>query len=172
MNAKRNGNIRGGPDRPTSAPQHFQQYDVVALTSAALRMGRLATMGPRVMYGMGWPNEFLVVRTFENESDGPCITLLPCCNNLLVDHRNPDAKRCRDGHPAIYFTKIDVLRPPQKGDKSSRVVLPWLGEILSFDYKEGEENPEFTARFLGKGGSVMGAWAKLLKRIAEANNLI
>ena len=73
MNAKKDGkdgNVQRNNKIVDAEP--LQVGDVVAMNQAALRMGRLEAMTPRILYSMGWPNEFLVLRTFDTAADGPC----------------------------------------------------------------------------------------------------
>lgn len=179
MSARRNGNSRREP--PPAAPPLFQEGDVVAITQAAHRIPKLATMTPRLLYRLGFDNAFMVLRQYEDPDDGPCVSLYPCCTVLNsagdVEHRGlldreTGQPRC-GGHPVSYFEKIDMVRLPKKGDKTSAAVLPFgIGELLGFEWLQDEDNPQFTARFLGKGGTFTGAFAKALKKFAEDNNLI
>ena len=138
-----------------------------------MRIGRLAQMTPRVLCSIGHPNEFIVLDVFETDSDGVCLALWPCC------HRFKKAgKKICPGHPAVYFEKTGALRTPKKGDKSSSLVLPFLGEVLGFDYEEGAEGeeggeaPKMTANIFGLKSGASGYWAKLLKKLAEDAKII
>jgi hypothetical protein len=61
---------------------------------------------------------------------------------------------------------------PQKGDKSSSLILPFLGEVLGFDYHEDEQNPEIAANVFGMKGSASGYFAKVLKKLAEEAKIV
>lgn len=170
MNPKKNGNVtREAEDAQAHEAQLFQEGDVVALTQAALRKGgTFQKMSPRAHYAIGWPNEFLVLGTFEDPDDGPCVSLWPCCVVL-----RPDSPYTHGGHPVRHFEKIDVVRMPKKGDKTSSVVLPFgIGELVGFEYHEDSEKPEFVARVAGKEGVLTGVLATLLKKFAESANII
>lgn len=165
MATKKDGNVKvdeaeavGGP------PQKFEEGDVVALTQAALRIGRLELMTPRLLHHIGHPNEFVVLDAFDTGDDGPCLSLWPCCYRFA--DRKTGKRRCQ-GHPAVYFEKVRALRTPKKGDKSSSLVLPFLGEILGFEYEEDEQNPKFNANLFGLKGAASGYFAKVLKGLAE-----
>lgn len=174
MTPRRNGNVpRRGEDKTQGPPPVFEEGDVVAMTQATLRIGRLQGMSTRLLYTIGWPNEFLVTRSFDDEEDGPCVSLWPCClppfGIGLVDRRGSQF-RCK-GHPTLYFEKVAVTKTPKKGDKLSSIVLPFgIGEILGLEWHEEEE--EFVGRILGKEGAVAGALGKYIKKIAESNNLM
>lgn len=176
MNPRRNGNVKRDGDEVQASAPIFQAGDVVAITQAALRLGRLEMMGCRLLYRIGWPNEFLVKGTFENQEDGHCVFLWPCCSAPpkiigLVDRDKGGQPRC-GGHPAIYFEKVDMVRTPKKGDKRASALLPIIGEVFGFEYRDDEENPEFVTRILGLGASFTGPFAQLLKKIAEDNKIL
>lgn len=157
-------------DEEKARPE-IKEGDIVALTPAALKMGRLEAMTPRLLYHIGHENRFIVDKTFETEEDGLCLKLFPCCFRFVNDHQTKQF-RCK-GHPAIYFDKVGTVRTPQKGDKSSSLVLPILGEIFRFDYKEDENAPKFSADLpvLGKG-VVTGFLAKFVKQLAEEGKIL
>jgi|FLYN01.1.fsa_nt_gi hypothetical protein len=171
MGQQKSGNVRqkADPAENKTETESFQEGDIVALTPTALRLGNLSMMSPRLLYQIGWPNQFVVLHTFEDEENGPCVSLYPCCM-VLVDRRSGNY-RCT-GHPAQYFEKIDVLRQPQKGDRSVSISLPLIKEIVGADYEEDEQSPRLTVRVLGQKGVITGPWAKLIKNLAEANNWI
>jgi hypothetical protein len=152
-----------------TAPDKFEEGDVVGLTQAALRIGRLELMTPRLLHHIGHPNEFIVLDAFESGEDGLCLSLWPCCYRFL--DRKTGKKRCQ-GHPAVYFERVGSLRMPQKGDKSSSLILPFLGEVLGFDYQEDESNPALQANILGMKGQANGHFAKMLKKLAEDAKII
>lgn len=170
MSEKGNGNVRGegGPERPQqqAPPAPLKPGDIVALTSAALRIGRLAPMTPRQLYQLGHENRFLVLEVFETDDEGPCVMLSPCCFSY-IDRRSGGGKpRCK-GHPSVYFEKVGVFRMPRKGDKSSSIALPLIGELLRFDWQEDEDNPGFNMNIGGLRASSTGFFAKLLKKLAD-----
>ena len=164
---KKSGNVENEKEAKAPEPPRFQVGDVVAITQAALRMGRLAGMSPRILYRVGQPNEFLVIETFETAVDGPCIRLMECCGRGMVDRDKNNKRRCNDGHPALFFEKVDVMRMPQKGDKASSVFLPFLGEVAKFEWHEDENTPAFVANLGGKKIALTGFFAKLLKTAVE-----
>jgi hypothetical protein len=166
---KRNGNVTPPEDVPQKAPEKFEEGDVVGLTQAALRIGRLELMTPRLLRQIGHPNEFIVLDAFKSDEDGVCLTLWPCCFRF-VDHKT-GKKRCQ-GHPSVYFEKTGSLRMPKQGDKSSSLILPFLGEVLGFDYQEDESNPEIQANVFGMKGSASGYFAKMLKKLAEESKIL
>lgn len=171
MSEKGNGNVRGGPADETQREQQvpawpFKPGDIVALTGAALRIGRLETMTPRALYQLGRENRFLVIETFETADDGPCVMLSPCCFKYVDRRANGMKPRCK-GHPVVYFEKVGILRAPKKGDKASSLTLPILGELFGLEWQDDEENPRLNANVLGLRGSATGFVAKFLKKLAE-----
>jgi hypothetical protein len=165
----KNGNVRReGKPSVQEIPQ-FQTGDVVSLTAAAIRRSGIANMTPRLLYEIGHPNEFVVFDTFESD-DGPCVSLLPCCS--IFEDRENGKQRCT-GHPAIHFQKKSVKRMPKKGDKSSSIHLPFMQVALAgINWEEDESNPSLKAHVLGKEVSLTGPIAKILKQLAEENNVL
>ena len=161
---RKNGNVPPKEGIPSTPPVKYKEGDVVALTAAALRIGRLSKMTPRLLHQKGHPNEFVVISTFEKGEDGVCLELWPCCNGFL-DPKTGNIL-CQ-GHHAVYFEKVDQLRMPKKGDKGSSLILPFLGEVFGMSYFEDEENPEISANLFGMKGSASGHFAKILKKLAE-----
>lgn len=166
---KKTGNIPPEEAPVQGPPPKYEEGDVVALTQAALRIGRLELMTPRLLHQIGHPNEFIVIDAFDTGEDGICLSLWPCCYRFL--DRKTGKKRCQ-GHPALYFEKIGNLRMPKKGDKSSALVLPFIGEILGFDWQEDEDNPNLNANVFGLKGAASGYFAKILKKMAEEAKII
>lgn len=175
------GNIRR--DRPTKS-EAFEPGDIVALTPSAIKEPRLRTMGPRILYDVGWRNEFLVLETFQTEQDGDCVVLDPCCGQILAD-RATDRTRCINGHPASFFKKVGTLnqplhpeegeeadRPRNKGDRSSSASFPWLGEVAAFSYEDHPEIPKLKIKIAGKTTMLTGPIAKMIAEVAKANNLL
>lgn len=177
MSRKSNGtgNVRTGVPEETEDTQQkkqaFEEGDIVALTQSALRIGRIQGMTPRLLYTIGHPNEFMVMHAFENQADGLCVTLFPCCFRFLDRDRN-NQPRCK-GHPAVYFEKINKVRIPKKGDKSSSIHLPFLPfEVAGLHYEEDEDNPRLTLNLFGKKIDTMGPLSNFLKKLAEDNKVL
>lgn len=134
---------RTGVDNGNAVPEEkapkvdrsFKPGDVVALTQSALRMPKLQAMSCRVIYSIGMPNEFIVKGVSEREEHGLCLSLYPCCD-IRVD-RKRNFFYC-EGHPAIYFEKVNYRRLPKSGDKVASIVLPLLGEIYRAEYRDDE----------------------------------
>ncbi len=198
MSSKRNGNVR--QEAPEGAEggnvPAFEDGDIVAITQSALRIGRLYRitngkvecsedrvsngkiegMMPRILYALGHPNKFLVLHTFEHKDQGLCLTLYPCCtikpHEGFVDRSSNNKPRC-EGHPAIYFEKVDQTRVPRKGDKSSSAHLPFIPwEIAGLHWEEDENNPSLTLNLAGKSIQTTGPLAKFFKKIAEDNKIL
>lgn len=164
------GNV-GGETGEAQAVDSFQEGDVVALTAAAIRRREFSNMTPRLLYEIGHPNEFLVMHVFETEKQGQCISLYPCCT-VFLDREKSGKKRCT-GHPAALFEKKGMKRMPRKGDKSSSLHLPFIPiPLAGVDWEEDENSPVFKVHGLGKEVKITGPFAKLLKKIAEENNLL
>lgn len=168
---RRNGNVRVDPQEiPETRPAAFQPGDVVAMTPATLRIGRLATMTPRQLYQIGHKNRWVVLETFETHDEGPCLMINPCC----IEYTDWKSKgpRCK-GHPAVYFEKVGTVRVPKKGDKSSSLILPLIGDALGLRWEEDEDNPKIVGNALGKDliGAV-GPLARFLKKLAEDQKIL
>ena len=166
----KSGNVRREPKTKVEEIPQFQEGDVVSLTAAAIRRSGISNMTPKLLYEIGHPNEFVVFDIFDDEKLGPCISLLPCCS--IFDDREQGTKRC-SGHPAIHFEKKSVKRLPKKGDKSSSIHLPFMQMALaSINWEEDEDNPALKVNILGKELSLSGLPAKMLKQLAEENNVL
>jgi hypothetical protein len=62
---------------------------------------------------------------------------------------------------------------PKKGDKSSSIHLPFMHYALAgIHWEEDETNPAIKANILGKELSLTGPIAKMLKNLAEENNIL
>lgn len=165
----------------TKALEDIRPGDVVAITPAALRMARLSTMSPRLLYQIGWPNAFQVMHVFDTEEDGVCVTLDACCMNL-VDRRT-GKNRCT-GHPVVFFEKLEPERPKGKaekeqperqrkpGDRGTSVSVPWIGELASIDFQEDEHNPTLTINIAGKRTMFTGSLAKIFAEAAKQSNIL
>ncbi len=171
----RTGNIVNDEKVKVEEIPQFEPGDVVCLTAAAIRRSGIKTMTPRVLYEIGHPNEFLVYQYVMDDVEGPCVTLVNCCtwkgHEGFID-RNSGKRRCT-GHPAIHFEKKSMKRMPKKGDKSSSIHLPFLPVALAgIDWQEDDSNPALKAHILGKEISLTGPFAKVLKQLAEENNVL
>jgi hypothetical protein len=158
--SKRNGNVKHDP-KPKPTGEGFEEGDRVAMTQEALKMGRLSAMSPRLLYQVGYPNEFGVLHSFETEEDGPCITLYPCC--YVLEDRPRKTSRC-SGHPAIFFEKIGE-KPANKGDKRAKVHLPIIGEIAGVEWDE--EHQRLSGHVGGYPVVFQGEIGRLVKKAAE-----
>lgn len=166
----KSGNVQREEKAKAEAIPQFQEGDVVCLTAAAIRRSGISNMTPRVLYEIGHPNEFVVFHSFDDEKMGPCVSLLPCCS--VFEERKTGKKRCT-GHPAVHFEKKSHKRMPKKGDKSTSIHLPFMQVALAaINWEEDESNPALKANVLGKEIALTGPLAKLLKGIAEENNIL
>lgn len=167
----RSGNVRREEKPKAQEIPQFQEGDVVSLTAAAIRRSGASNMTPKLLYEIGHPNEFVVFDVFEDAEYGPCISLLPCCS-IFEDRGSNNKKRC-GGHPAVHFEKKSQKRMPKKGDKSTSIHLPFMQMALAgINWEEDESNPAIKANILGKEISVTGPIAKMLKQLAEDNNVL
>lgn len=170
----KNGNIRREAKPKVEEIPQFESGDVICLTAAAIRRSGIATMTPRILYEIGHPNEFLVYQAVDDDEAGPVVTLANCCSwdkhEGFID-RKTGKQRCT-GHPAVHFEKKGVKRMPKKGDKSSSIHLPFMKVALAgINWEEDETNPSLKGHILGNEISLTGLPAKLLKQLAEENNV-
>lgn len=164
-----NGNVR--PDEAVHGSDNgeIREGDFVRITPAALKMARLSMMTPRLLYQIGHPGIFQVVHAFETKEDGICFTLGECCR-YYVDRRTGQY-RC-SGHPSIYFEKIAEERKHNKGDRSTSVSVPWVGEVASVDFVDDEANPKLTVKIAGKPTVFTGMLAKIFGKAAQDNKIL
>lgn len=166
----KSGNVHREEKPKVSEIPQFKEGDVVSLTAAAIRRSGISNMTPRVLYEIGHPNEFVVFHVFEDAKDGACISLLPCCG--IFKDREKGKDRC-GGHSALHFEKKGVKRAPKKGDKSSSIHLPFMQYAMAgINWEDDENSPTLKAHILGKEISLTGPFAKLLKTLAEENNVL
>lgn len=166
----KSGNVHREEKPKASEIPQFSEGDVVCLTAAAIRRSGIKNMTPRVLYEIGQPNEFVVFNVFDDPKSGPCISVLPCCG--IYDDRETGKKRC-GGHAAVHFEKKSIKRMPKKGDKSSSIHLPFMQVALAgIHWEEDDENPAIKVDILGKEISLSGPIAKMLKGLAEDNNIL
>jgi hypothetical protein len=191
-NPRRNGTGNVFPEeRGAEGSDSFRPGDFISITHEALKMGAIKDMGPRLLHADGWENRFEVVHVHHTEQNGECVTLFPCCFFL----RNWKTKgfRCK-AHPVIYFELAepraeDVSPEPKeataegeekpasegvrgKKGKSSSLTIPFLGELVGFDYDDDHENPRLTARFIGKSAVFTGEFARMMKTVIEAQKVM
>lgn len=178
----KSGNVHREEKPEAEEIPEFQPGDVVSLTPAAIRRSGISNMTPRVLYEIGHPNQFHVWRSFEDEQEGPCVTLVECCSwekneghwekhEGYID-RKSGKRRCT-GHPSIHFEKKGKKRMPKKGDKSSSIHLPFMEYALAgLQWEEDENNPALKAHVMGKELSLTGPIAKIIKQLAEENNVL
>jgi len=171
MSPRKNGNVDGAAER-VIAEQVFEPGDIVALTASALRINRISGMTPRLMYSIGHKNEFLVLDTFEDPEDGICV-VLECCRGNYVDRNKNGKDRCQ-GHPGIYFERIDRIRLPKKGDKSSSIHLPFgIGQLIGLHWEQDEDNPKLRVDLpFDQKIETLGPLAQMFKKIAENNGIL
>lgn len=176
MSKNGQGNVKREEPKPEKPVEEFKPGDIVALTEKAMKNGpRL--MSPKRLFSVGWPNEFQVVHVFETEEDGVCLFLNPCCQNLL--NYGTGAWACQ-GHPVRWEGKTMFQkttpevskRPRKKGDRTTSIVAPVLGELGAIEYLEDEEDPGLVLRILGQQTVMKGSVAKAVAQFAKDNGLL
>lgn len=174
-NGNGTGNVHSnGAARKEESVSEIREGDYVQLKPAVLKMARLSTMTPRLLYQIGHPGIFQVVHVFETEEDGVCLTLGECCLYYLKDRKKSDDPRCT-GHPAIYFDKVEIeaTKPKNKGDRATSVQLPFgIGELAGVEYQDDEGNPKLTIRVAGKSTVFTGMLAKIFGKAAQDHHIL
>lgn len=169
------GNVVKDEKKPEKPAEVFKAGDIVSLTERAIKAApRL--MSPKRLFSVGWPNEFQVVHVFETPEDGTCLFLNPCCQNLV---KRNGAWACQ-GHPVIFegitiFQKTTpevAKRPRRKGDRTTSIMVPFLGELGAIEYLEDEEDPGLVLRILGQQTAMKGSVAKAVAQFAKENGLL
>lgn len=170
MSKNGNGNVQREEPARKKPKEIFKPGDIVRLTPDAMKNGP-SLMAPKRLYSVGWPNEFQVIDVFEME-DGPYITLNACCRNLI---RHATGAWVCTGHPAKWFEKTKpeaAARPRKKGDRSTSITVPFMGELGAIDYLEDEEDPGLVLRILGQQTVMKGSVAKAVAQFAKDNGLL
>jgi len=142
--------------------------DVVRLTPEALKNERWFVTSPRVMIRNGWPNEFHVREEFVHKDEGPCLELDECC----LKRFNEEGDYACGGHPMGIFEKVDRApdRPFQPGDARASVTVPFLGELVGYEYRADEKRGVF--RIGGQEMEVIGSFAELLNNVVKKHGVI
>lgn len=147
----------------------FEPGDGVALKDSILQNSKkYPGLVPReLIKKMGWPNEFLVLKTARTPGGEPAVSIFPCCY-LLV--RKGDY-RCRY-HPAEIFVpapienlKPGVLgegRPDGRGNRTHSIKTP-LDEVVSLEY-EDDKDPRLNITTHGICGQLLRGLFKLGKQ--------
>lgn len=168
------GNVPTEPDSRQN--ETIRPGDVVYLTPDAIkRAPRL--MGPLKLYSIGWPNAFQVVHVFDDQGV-PHLTIGGCCYNLVINRRT-GARLC-SGHEAKWFRKLAVAaetpkEPPrarQKGDRTTSIEAPLVGEVGAIEFLDDEHNPAMVIRVLGQKIVLNGKAAVDISKLAQANGLL
>lgn len=169
-----NGNVTGEEGPAVDRIEEFHEGDLVRLTQRALKDRKKAACSPRRLHAIGWPNLFGVERVVEFEREGLCLSLAPCCFNM-IDHKSGEPL-CK-AHDAWMFEKVDLkreleanIRPRQKGDRTAAIVTP-LGEFVAAEYHDDPENPHFQVRIAGLPLDLEGGMAKWVKDVFVANGI-
>lgn len=154
--------MNNGDVAPVEKPEEeIRPGDLVQIRAASFSE---AKMTPIDLFNVGWPNMFLVLEAFDHEGK-KCLRLDPCCEWMV--NRATGAFLCR-GHYTKYFEKVHeaVIREPKKGDRKTSVQLPFVGDVVSLDYQNEEENPTLLLQVKGLRGPI-GLSGEKAREIAE-----
>lgn len=142
--------------------------DLVRMTPEAVKSQRWATSSPRILISSGWPNEFSVREAFDHKDEGPCVELDECC----LKRFNPDGDYACGGHPMGLFEKVDRSpnRPFQPGDARASVTVPFLGELVGYEYRADEKKAVF--RIGGQEMEAVGNFAEILNDVIKKHGVV
>lgn len=165
--AKKSGNVPAGDHEPEIV-EVLSRGDLVRIKQRSLMNDDLL-LSPKDLYSIGHPNAFLVLESFEDPQRGVCIALRECCF-VLEDHKN--GKKLCKGHEALYFEKMGQERAAQKGDRKASIKIPWLGEVLGYDYQDDEASPSLRVRMAGADPIVLeGMAAQMVKKMLDGSGI-
>ncbi len=154
--------------------------DVVGLTKKTLKDKELRQLSPRRLHRIGWPNRFVVKKVFEDDEEGACIALIPCCGVLK---RKSGDKYC-GGHPQGLFEKLEFQKEPVQEEKPEaseaeavptreqilkrRVSVPGLGTVAGLEYEEGTpKGARLKGELAGVEGELTGWKAEIAKTLIQ-----
>lgn len=168
------GNIEKPMTEPTP-PAKFEKGDRVRMTDVTLRDKKKIKMGPRILHSVGWPNDFEVEDVFEREKEGLCISLTSCCFWM----RNSKGKFICGGHPVSCFEKVvdpaskrEESEPLREGDRRASITVPYLGELMGYEYRTDEHgHKKAIFRVGGQKCVAEGGLADLINSVIEKHGI-
>lgn len=141
--------------------------EVIRMTPDAVVGSRWAKTSPRILIAGGWPNEFRVRETFDRADEGPCVELEECC----LRRRDPSGDFSCGGHPMGLFEKTGAQagREFGPGDSRASVTVPFLGELVGYEYRADEKKAVF--RVGGQEMEAVGSLAELLNDVIKKHGV-
>jgi len=124
-------------------------------------------MSPKSLFGIGYPNEFLVLATFEHKGVR-CVTLEECCEKLR--NRASGQFLC-DGHHEKYFEKTEPIEH-RRSDQRRFVALEAFGMRASIEYLDGHKKLLLKTPWTPDGISLSGGVAKDIAAAARELGLL
>lgn len=153
---KDNGNISYISDTKSAGP--IQSGDYVRIKMDDLKSE--LEMSPKDLFKIGYPNEFLVLATFEYKGV-KCLTLEECCEKLK--NRATGQFLC-SGHHEKYFEKTEPFEHRRTSQRRF-VALEAFGMHASVEYLDGQKKLMLKTPWTPDGISLSG---KVANDIAEA----
>lgn len=155
MKDKDNGNISRISDTKPAGP--IQPGDYVRIRVDDLES---VDMSPKSLFNVGYPNEFLVLATFDYKGV-KCLTLEECCEKLK--NRATGQFLC-SGHHEKYFEKTEPLEHRRTSQRRF-VALEAFGMSASVEFLDGQKKLLLKTPWTPDGISLSG---KVAADIAEA----
>lgn len=169
--SKKTGNVKVQKSRKEAYPvpkEVLKSGDVVRMTPEALKNPRWKNTSPRIMIAHGWPNEFHVEEAFEHKDEGPCLEFSECC----LKRKESDGKYSCGGHPMGLFERERFAsgRDFKPGDAKASVTVPFLGELVGYEYRADEKKAVF--RVGGQEMEAVGGLAELLNDVIKKHGVV
>jgi len=142
--------------KPEALMSEIKKGDIVALRPEHLKKRpKKGTFTPADLLGVGWPNEFYVLKVGKGPEGEAILTLDPCCLQMVADNGDLLCK----AHPADRFV---VATPAKKGNGSS--IRQPGAELFKVEYSE-EDEPCLEIQVFGEEPLIFGgAFAKKVGR--------
>jgi len=155
-----NGNI----EHPSRKKDPIQAGDYVRIKPSEMDA---VEMSPKEIFNLGFPNEFLVLTTFEHEGQR-CLTIEECCERRR--NRATGQYLC-NGHPERYFEKTE---PVEHRRTSERRFLAFeaFGMRASIEYVEGQKKLLLRIPGTTDGMSLSGDLARNIAEAAKSIGMI
>ncbi len=173
---------RNGSRKTATMNEDIKPGDVVGLTEKALKDKEFRLLKPRQLHKIGHPNRFVVKEVFEDDQEGICLALFPCCGRYKKKSGEPYC----GGHPHGLFEKLEAPQgispeaPPEGQPEPQQqhqpgavprgqrrmVSIPGVGRA-GLEYQEDRDGSRLKGEFFGLEGEVSGLTAEVIRALIK-----